>query len=159
MLTANNVPYQDSHSEREKINELYKKRFEEALNRNDVEFHALPGVLSLLTKCSRSSDIDLGIVTGNLLHCAELKLKSAGIEVEMFKREHEGSFKLIGGFGDDDIKRPGLVSAAIKRFNSVSDAQIKPSQFLVIGDTPKDIHCAHANDVPGKPLYLSLIHI
>lgn len=84
-----------------------------------------------------------------MLHCAELKLKSAGIDSELFKKTHEGSFKLIGGFGDDDIQRPGLVSAAISRFNLFYDVKISPDQFLVIGDTPKDIHCAHANDVAG----------
>ena len=157
LLTANNVPYHDSLAEREKINELYKTRFEEALDRKDVEYQPLPGVLPLLEKCSKSSEVDLAIVTGNLLHCAELKLKSAGIDSEMFKKSHEGSFKLIGGFGDDDIHRPGLVSAAISRFNLFYDMEISPDQFLVIGDTPKDIHCAHANDVPGTNFYFKIL--
>ena len=84
-------------------------------------------------------------MTGNLRECAEMKLKSAGINTDIFKRNGI----LFGGFGNDHIDRPKLVEKAIERAHLEIDAKLNPSDFIVIGDTPKDMHCGHVNNVPG----------
>ena len=100
----------DVPEEWNKINPLYKDMLGRIIENGDVEYKALPNVKQLLAKCAESSDFDLALVTGNLAHCAELKLKSAGIDTDLFKRAHNGERKLIGGFGEDDIYRPGMGS-------------------------------------------------
>jgi len=149
LLIANGIEYKDVPEEWNKINPLYKDMLGRIIENGDVEYKALPNVNQLLAKCAESPDFDLALVTGNLAHCAELKLKSAGIDADLFKRTHNGERKLIGGFGEDDIYRPGLVSTAMRRFNEIYSDELDPRQFLVIGDTPKDVHCGHVNRVPA----------
>jgi hypothetical protein len=92
-----------------------------------------------LHACELNENFDLALVTGNLSECAELKLTSAGINANLFKKQIDGKSVLMGGFGNDDINRPGLVKAAINRFENFYDSKISPEQFLVIGDTPKEM--------------------
>ena len=77
--------------------------------------------------------------------CAELKLRSAGINVDLFKIDGT----LFGGFGTDHIDRPKLVEAAIGRARERFGQDLTPNDFVVIGDTPKDMRCGHLNHVPG----------
>ena len=84
-------------------------------------------------------------MTGNLRECAELKLRSAGINVDLFKIDGT----LFGGFGTDHIDRPKLVEAAIGRARERFGQDLTPNDFVVIGDTPKDMRCGHLNHVPG----------
>ena len=84
-------------------------------------------------------------MTGNLRECAEMKLKSAGINVDLFKVDNV----LFGGFGTDHIDRPKLVESAIHRAREQIDAKLQPTDFVVIGDTPKDMRCGHMNGVAG----------
>ena len=37
----------------------------------------------------------------------------------------------------------------MRRFNEIYSDELDPGQFLVIGDTPKDVHCGHVNKVPA----------
>ena len=84
-------------------------------------------------------------MTGNLRECAEMKLKSAGINVDLFKVDGV----LFGGFGTDHIDRPKLVESAIRRALEQLDEKLQPTDFVVIGDTPKDMRCGHMNGVAG----------
>ena len=68
-----------------------------------------------------------------------MKLEAAGIDPELFTLEFEGKRRLIGGFGDDDGYRPGMVKKAIERFEKINGRKMDANEFLIIGDTPKDI--------------------
>ena len=46
-------------------------------------------------------------MTGNPVSVANMKLKAAGIDPDLFTIEYKGEKLLIGGFGDDDAYRPG----------------------------------------------------
>ena len=74
-----------------------------------------------------------------------MKLISAGINVDQFKVDGV----LFGGFGTDHIDRPKLVESAIRRAHEKFDKNLTPNDFVVIGDTPKDMRCGHLNGVPG----------
>ena len=63
-----------------------------------------------------------------------LKLQRFGIE----------EYFLDGGFGDDGEFRNDLGPAAVKRMEEATKRRFKPEDIIVIGDTPKDIACAHA---------------
>ena len=78
-------------------------------------------------------------MTGNPVSVANMKLKAAGIDPDLFSYEYKGEKLMIGGFGDDDAYRPGMVKAAIRRFENIYGRLIDPTEFLIIGDTPKDI--------------------
>ena len=51
----------------------------------------------------------------------------------------------IGAFGDEAPSRPELVPVAAERFAVAHGTRIAPSCILVIGDTPRDVHCALEN--------------
>ena len=42
-----------------------------------------------------------------------------------------------------------MVEMAMERFMKLYNKAIPPSQFLIIGDTPKDVWCGHENEVPA----------
>uniref|UniRef100_H2YHG5 Uncharacterized protein n=1 Tax=Ciona savignyi TaxID=51511 RepID=H2YHG5_CIOSA len=62
----------------------------------------------------------------------------------------ENSQDLFGGFGSDPHEyRSDLVTVARKRYAEfLGHDGITPNDMVVIGDSPRDIECAHANNVP-----------
>jgi phosphoglycolate phosphatase-like HAD superfamily hydrolase len=76
-------------------------------------------------------DVALGLLTGNILEGARLKLRSVGLE-DHFK---------VGGFGSDSELRDDLPAVAIQRANQAWGANFRPSAVVVIGDTPRDVSC------------------
>ena len=98
-------------------------------------------------------------MTGNPVSVANMKLKAAGIDPHLFTLEYKGEKRLIGGFGDDDAYRPGMVKAAIERFENIYGQEIDPTEFLIIGDTPKDIWVTLCNLLLSKTfLQLGFFH-
>jgi len=50
---------------------------------------------------------------------------------------------LPGAFGDETYDRRELPRLAARRISSHLGMELHPSQFIIIGDTPDDIACAH----------------
>ena len=73
-----------------------------------------------------------GLLTGNYPRAAVAKLKAANIELD---------YK-IGAFGDYHEDRNMLPKLAISKTEEILGIQADPQNFIVIGDTPKDIECA-----------------
>ncbi|MBS0206304.1 MAG: HAD family hydrolase [Planctomycetes bacterium] len=93
----------------------------------------LPGVVSLIERLSGRSDVFLGLLTGNFVEGARLKLEHFGLH-HHFR---------AGGFGDahlhrDDVARDAL--AAVQEHIP----QVLPEQIWVVGDTPADVQCGRA---------------
>jgi len=72
---------------------LYLKYLQEFIESKKLIYEALPHVNKLLEYCHKSDEFDLALVTGNTIDAAELKLRGAGINTELFKRDYEGEFK------------------------------------------------------------------
>lgn len=108
----------------------YLKHLQNEIN-NDKK-HIKPGVYELLEKWSLIKNIRLGLLTGNLEHGARIKL-------EPFKLN---KYFLTGAFGDDAEDRNELLPIAIRRFENLCREKISFDDCLVIGDTPRDVHCA-----------------
>jgi phosphoglycolate phosphatase-like HAD superfamily hydrolase len=104
----------------------------------DLSQFVLPGVRELLTWLSGQTDATLGLLTGNYEVVARLKLARAGIG-SYFPRGQ-------GAFGSDDEDRAALPAIARRRAGPVGFPYPR-QQTIVIGDTPRDIACAHADDV------------
>jgi phosphoglycolate phosphatase-like HAD superfamily hydrolase len=104
----------------------------------DLSAHVLAGVPELLEWCSTESRIQLALVTGNFECVARLKLRQAGIG----KYFRGGP----GAFGSDSEDRAALPAIARRRAGKTG-APYPREQTIVIGDTPRDIACAHADEV------------
>lgn len=94
-----------------------------------------PGVIELLERLSQSENIYLGLVTGNILRGAEIKLSSAGLW---------GYFP-VGGYGDDARNRSDLPPIAIERARDHYKISFKEPDIWIIGDSTRDVACAKDN--------------
>ncbi len=95
---------------------------------------ALPGVVRLLEALSARGDVALGLLTGNIVRGAELKLRSAGL-FDHFR---------MGSYGSDSETRNELAPIAIRRARETWNVDFDPRDAWVVGDTPADIHCGRA---------------
>ncbi len=98
----------------------------------------VPGIPALLEWLAGRDDVRLSLVTGNYEPVARLKLARAGIG---------GHFPAgQGGFGSDSEDRAVLPATARRRAGN--DGIPHPRETtIVIGDTPRDIACARADEV------------
>lgn len=79
---------------------------------------------------------------------ARIKLTSASVDVSLFETDNSTDNKrFLGAFGSDHAVRSQLVSIAQKRYSEYLGKEVKKEDMVVIGDSPKDIACAHANQV------------
>ncbi len=94
----------------------------------------LPGIGSLLTLLESAGGADIGLLTGNVRRGAEMKLARFDL----------GSRFVDGAFGDDAEDRNLLGPVAMQRMTAATGRSYTVADVIVIGDTPKDISCAHA---------------
>jgi phosphoglycolate phosphatase-like HAD superfamily hydrolase len=111
---------------------LYAKLLVEHLELPTSRCLALPGVHALLAHLRAAKRATMGLLTGNYAETGSIKLRKAGIDVAQFE---------ISAWGDMAKTRPGLVPIALSQL----PRQVAPSDVIVIGDTVKDVLCAHHN--------------
>ena len=127
LLELNGVDY--SEGAKDKLLNTYCSLLPDIMNECSSE--VLPGVFDLLDRLKDNSDYALGILTGNLKHGADTKLKLMGLD----------SYFSFGGYGDHAESRNLIAEQAVrdaKRHLTTADLK----SFVVIGDTPKDVECA-----------------
>lgn len=95
-------------------------------------FGVLPGVHQALDVLERDPSFVVGLLTGNVVRGAEIKLG----HFDLWRR-----FR-FGAFGDEHTDRRALVPVAVQRARACG---IDASHIVVIGDTPLDVDCAHAH--------------
>ena len=122
----------------------------------DLSEYVVPGITDLLPWLSGRDGVTLGLLTGNFEPVARLKLKRAGIG-RWFAPG-------LGAFGSDSEDRAALPAIARRRGRASSGRAgsgragsgagggragipVPRDQTIVIGDTPRDIACARADDV------------
>lgn len=109
----------------------YARALDEELAAADTPARAMPGVLDLLARLRREGAAIVGMLTGNYPETGRRKLRQVGIDPDWFAPT---------AWGDQAPDRPGLVRVAL-----AETPHIGARDVIVIGDTPRDIHCAHAN--------------
>lgn len=107
----------------------------------DLSEMVVRGMPQLLESLGARDDRRLSLVTGNFEGVARMKLK-AGRLGHWFARGQ-------GGFGSDSEDRTMLPPIARRRAGEAAGLSTSwpRERTLVIGDTPRDIACAHADDV------------
>ena len=104
----------------------------------DLSHTVSAGIPELLVSLFSDAEVRRALLTGNFEPIARLKLARAGIG----KYFPSGQ----GAFGSD--AKTALSSPAIARRRAAQDGVPHPrEQTIVIGDTPLDIACAHADGV------------
>ena len=106
----------------------------ELIKGGGASFGVLPGVWALLDQLAARPDTVVGLLTGNFVRGAEAKL---------------GHFALwnrfpFGAFGDRHLDRRDLVPVALDEARQ-RGFDVEAGWTFVVGDTPLDIDCAHAN--------------
>ena len=97
--------------------------------------HMKAGVMELLHTLQGLEDIFLGLLTGNVEETARLKLKPFGLN----------RFFPVGAFGSDAEERNLLLPYAVRRLRQSESISVRYQDCVVIGDTPKDVECAHVH--------------
>jgi phosphoglycolate phosphatase len=121
---------------RERVEDLrkhYMQEMERATRDGAQGFYLLPGVREVLEATREHPRYRNSLLTGNIEPAAHLKMRL--VQLSEF-------FQLPGAFGDDSHDRRDLPALAVERINQYLNLNLRPQQFIVIGDTPNDILCA-----------------
>jgi phosphoglycolate phosphatase-like HAD superfamily hydrolase len=94
----------------------------------------MPGIRALLEALASRASVHVGLLTGNFVEGARIKLEYFDL----------WRYFAWGAFGGDASNRNDLVPIAVSRARAhgIDVDTIRPSDVLVVGDTPNDIECA-----------------
>lgn len=107
----------------------YLTRMSRGLRQKPMEL--IPGAMETVDHLSGLREVALGLLTGNIVEGARLKLGSVGM-AEHFP---------IGGFGSDSEVRDHLPAFAMERARERWRVEFPPERVVVVGDTPRDVAC------------------
>jgi phosphoglycolate phosphatase-like HAD superfamily hydrolase len=130
LLLAAGVPETEMAERLPEVWKRYLPRMAERLVAGSVR--VLPGVRELVERLHATPDAVLGLLTGNLVEGARLKLAAAGLDFEWFA---------VGAFGSDHAERSALPLVAIDRAEACFGHRFEGKSVVIIGDTPMDISC------------------
>jgi phosphoglycolate phosphatase-like HAD superfamily hydrolase len=97
---------------------------------------ALPGAADLLERLVEDEGVALGLVTGNVVGGANLKLAAAGL----------GAWFAIGAYGSDHESRNELPGIALRRAKDRWGVDFPSRDVVIVGDTPRDVDCGRAHN-------------
>ena len=109
--------------------EHYLKTLKEELPLGEGGTH--PGVLEILETVKKRPDLAQGLLTGNMIRGAELKLGHYDL----------WNYFEFGAFADDSMNRNDLGPYAVQRATEKYAFTFPPQNVFIIGDTPHDIEC------------------
>lgn len=110
----------------------YLMRLQGEIDRGVAGVRVHAGILDLLDALEARDDVLLGLLTGNVVDGASLKLRAAGIAPERFR---------VGAFGSDHEHRPELPAIAQARASALLGHDVAGRSVVIIGDTPADVQC------------------
>lgn len=114
----------------------YLEALREEIALGAAAVRAMPGVHLALARLRSEGCAVLGLLTGNYTSAIPLKLGAVGIDPAWFE---------VNAFGDEAESRSALVRLAIGKYERRLGCVIDPGRVLIVGDTPRDVACAHAN--------------
>jgi phosphoglycolate phosphatase-like HAD superfamily hydrolase len=114
--------------------ERYLHHLERELAARAARVTPLPGITDLLAALEQRTDTCLGLLTGNVVRGAELKLGASGLGVERFR---------VGAYGSDHAVRAELPAIAVERAARILGHRPGGARVVIIGDTPADVTCGN----------------
>jgi len=110
----------------------YVHLLEDELRHPRTSTVVMPGVPDLLDTLEQRAGVVLGLLTGNMMQGAALKLAAAGIAPARFR---------VGAYGSDSAHRPDLPAIAARRAEPHFGREPRGREVVIIGDTPADVTC------------------
>ena len=110
----------------------YVHLLDEELSRPTQRTTVYPGVVALLAALEDRNDCVVGLLTGNVVDGARLKLRSAGMDIARFR---------VGAFGSDHGVRGALPAIALRRVRELLGVEMAGRDVVILGDTPADVTC------------------
>ena len=112
--------------------ERYVSHLELELAMHGHRSRLMPGIPELLDALEAEQGVVLGLLTGNVVTGARLKLKAAGLDPDRF---------VVGAFGSDHSERVELPPIAVRRAEPYFGRAPSGAEVVIIGDTPADVSC------------------
>jgi phosphoglycolate phosphatase len=114
--------------------EVYQRRLDWNLSHGGFPGRVYHGVCVVLEELANRQHATLGLLTGNIAGGAASKMRHFGL----------AAYFPFGAYGCDHADRNRLGPIALQRAAAHAGRTFSAAETLVIGDTPKDIACAHA---------------
>eukprot|EP01083_Nonionella_stella_P188567 695323_1 len=132
--------------------ELLTAEMNESVQNKRVIYKPLLNAVKILDILSKRKDAVCGLLTGNIHRNVDIKLGNADINfLQYFAKLKDNTY--IGGFGSDHECRNQLIPFAKERYAQYLNIDIEQidnnTDLIVIGDTPRDVQCAHTHNVPA----------
>jgi phosphoglycolate phosphatase-like HAD superfamily hydrolase len=132
ILDASGDPAPDDPARIAEVLALYLSHLEHELAAPGQRSRLMPGIPELLDRLERDAGVVLGLLTGNIVLGARLKLRAAGLNPERFR---------VGAYGSDHRHRGELPAIAVRRAEPHFGRVPQGTEIVIIGDTPADVRC------------------
>jgi phosphoglycolate phosphatase len=120
-----------------RFRERYLTHLADEVHRPGPRKGVMPGVRPLLDALAARDDAFLALLTGNVEQGARVKLEYFDL----------WRYFRCGAFGDSALERNGLLATAVARAEACGCPSMRPSEIVVVGDTPLDVAVARAGGV------------
>lgn len=132
LYQAAGVPHHATDAQVDIILNRYLHHLERRLADRHHLVRTLPGIIELVEALHRQDDVVVGLLTGNVVPGAELKLAAAGLDLSRFR---------LGAYGSDSAHRPDLPPIAAARAEKLFGRIPTGHEVVILGDTPADVTC------------------
>lgn len=132
LLEVANHPRAEDRTFIDGICQRYVGLLEAELQHPRTVMTVMPGIHELLEGLETHGQVVIGLLTGNMMQGAALKLAAAGIAPSRFA---------VGAYGSDSANRPELPAIAARRAEAHFGRVPGGREVVIIGDTPADVTC------------------
>lgn len=132
LLLAAGAPEPHDAAKIATVLERYVMHLEQDLAVRGHHSRLMPGIPELLDDLESDSGVVLGLLTGNVIAGARLKLRAAGLDPARF---------VVGAYGSDHARRGELPPIAVQRAEAHFGRVPTGGEVVIIGDTPADVSC------------------
>lgn len=139
VMTAARIDENQVLAQMQSVLEGYVSRLDKTLSPDEIRIFG--GIVELLDQLSKHNEVVQGLLTGNVIDGARIKLSRAGLGHYFFNGKTP-----LGAFGSDARHRPELPAIAVQRAWEMTGRRFEAKDIVIIGDSPYDVLCGkHLN--------------